>query len=40
MITMLIGLIQKIFNKSNFFINENNYFDEIKTLNTIAIPRR
>ena len=29
----------KIFNKSNFFINENNYFDEIKTLNTIAIPK-
>ena len=29
----------RIFNKSNFFINENNYFDEISTLNTLAIPK-
>ena len=29
----------RVFNKSNFFINENNYFDEIATLNTLAIPK-
>ena len=29
----------RVFNKSNFFINENNYFDEISTLNTLAIPK-
>ena len=28
----------KIFNKSNFFTNEKNYFDELATLNTLAIP--
>ena len=29
----------RVFNKSNFFINENNYFDELATLNTLAIPK-
>ena len=27
------------FNKSNYFINDNNYFGELGTLNTLAIPR-
>ena len=26
------------FNKSNYFINDNNYFGELGTLNTLAIP--
>ena len=29
----------KIFNKSNFLTNEKNYFDELATLNTLAIPK-
>ena len=28
-----------VFNESNYFINENNYFDEMGTLNTLAIPK-
>ena len=28
-----------IFNESNHFINDNNYFGELATLNTLAIPK-
>ena len=28
-----------IFNQSNHFINDNNYFGELATLNTLAIPK-
>ncbi len=28
-----------IFNESNYFINDNNYFGELATLNTLAIPK-
>ena len=28
-----------MFNKSNYFINDNNYFGELATLNTLAIPK-
>ena len=27
------------FNESNYFINDNNYFGELGTLNTLAIPK-
>ena len=29
----------KIFNETNHFINDNNYFGELATLNTLAIPK-
>ena len=28
-----------MFNESNYFINDNNYFGELATLNTLAIPK-
>ncbi|MDC2965990.1 FkbM family methyltransferase [Alphaproteobacteria bacterium] len=28
-----------MFNESNYFINDNNYFGELSTLNTLAIPK-
>ncbi len=28
-----------IFNESNYFINDHNYFDKLATLNTLAIPK-
>ena len=28
-----------IFNESNYFINDNNYFGELATINTLAIPK-
>jgi len=28
-----------VFNESNYFINDNNYFGELATLNTLAIPK-
>ena len=28
-----------MFNESNYFVNDNNYFGELATLNTLAIPK-
>ena len=28
-----------IFNESNYFINDHNYFDKLATLNTLAVPK-